>query len=541
MKPAIRLLALITGLLFGLLLMAACSPVRPLAATPEPAAEAATEPAPESAPEEPAPPADGTAGSMAGATASLPASMVDALASELRVQPDALTVISVEAVEWNDACLGVSEPGQMCAQVITPGYRIVVEAGGEQFTYHTDSRGASIRLAPNAAAAIDKGAPALSFARLTYAGPEEIGSGDDSDCAQMEIALNAARLVACDGTETTLPLPDSLAAAWEGLGERLGAFTYETPTEQVVLEGQGAAAGPEWQRAALAWARLTHAELATGQTSASARTALSWNFGLLADTPDVCAHLTVLDYGYAYAEQRACESGDLVTAAEGWLDQKEMAQFDAWLYDSAPFYVDDNYLNGVGDAPMETDAAAAVEAWAQALWTRLAGLPLAPADAAAGGSTDAGAAAATCSAPAGGGDVFASPDFGFCLVTPPGYAVVETAPGNFSLVAGGDIMNHVDPRVGIEVSEAGDRTLAQVTEQLLADYAPPGEAIEPQPVTAGGVEGVQLDNLPGQDTNRRLAFVHDGRVYSLLLTPFSPDAEPFYQTVLDSLRFTAQP
>lgn len=33
------------------------------------------------------------------------------------------------------------------------------------------------------------------------------------------------------------------------------------------------------------------------------------------------------------------------------------------------------------------------------------------------------------------GDVFESIGHGFCLVAPPGYAVVETAPGNFSLVA----------------------------------------------------------------------------------------------------------
>jgi hypothetical protein len=185
-----------------------------------------------------------------------------------------------------------------------------------------------------------------------------------------------------------------------------------------------------------------------------------------------------------------------------------------------------------------------VAAWAQAVWTRLTGLPLAPVAGAADASAataGAAAAAATCTAPAGGGDVFESPVYGFCLVTPPGYAVVETAPGNFSLAAGGDVMNHVDPRVSIEVSEAGDRTLAQVAEELTANYVPAGETAEQQAVTVGGVEGVLLDNLLGQDLNRRLAFVHNRRVYSLMLTPLSPAAEPFYQAVLDSLRFTSEP
>ena len=55
---------------------------------------------------------------------------------------------------------------------------------------------------------------------------------------------------------------------------------------------------------------VAHNRQSSGATSASARTALSWNLGLVAYTPDVCAHLTVLDYGYVYAEQRACEGGD---------------------------------------------------------------------------------------------------------------------------------------------------------------------------------------------------------------------------------------
>ena len=100
------------------------------------------------------------------------------------------------------------------------------------------------------------------------------------------------------------------------------------------------------------------------------------------DAPEVCAHLTVLDYGYAYAEQRACESGELVSSTEDWLNQEEMQQFDAWLYAYAPLYVDDNYLNGVGQEQMPEGEATAVQAWAEALWLRLTGMPVVPADSA---------------------------------------------------------------------------------------------------------------------------------------------------------------
>ena len=69
------------------------------------------------------------------------------LAGQLGIAVDAITVRSVERVEWNDASLGCSRPGQMYAQVITPGYRIVLEAAGQSYEYHTGG-GRVIRCKP---------------------------------------------------------------------------------------------------------------------------------------------------------------------------------------------------------------------------------------------------------------------------------------------------------------------------------------------------------------------------------------------------------
>jgi hypothetical protein len=61
------------------------------------------------------------------------------LATHLSIATDAISVVSVEQVDWNDASLGCPEPDMMYAQVITPGYRIVLEADGQTFEYHTGS------------------------------------------------------------------------------------------------------------------------------------------------------------------------------------------------------------------------------------------------------------------------------------------------------------------------------------------------------------------------------------------------------------------
>jgi hypothetical protein len=60
------------------------------------------------------------------------------LAGRLGIAEDQITVKSVEFVEWPDTCLGIARPDVVCATVITPGYRILFEATGRTYEYHTD-------------------------------------------------------------------------------------------------------------------------------------------------------------------------------------------------------------------------------------------------------------------------------------------------------------------------------------------------------------------------------------------------------------------
>ncbi len=69
------------------------------------------------------------------------------LVGRLQIDPDTIKLVSVEAVEWPDGCLGIQTPGVMCTMVITPGYRVVLEAGGKQYEYHTNVSGDVVRLA----------------------------------------------------------------------------------------------------------------------------------------------------------------------------------------------------------------------------------------------------------------------------------------------------------------------------------------------------------------------------------------------------------
>ena len=54
------------------------------------------------------------------------------------VDPSAVRVVSVTPNEWPDRSLGCPKPGTGYAQVITPGYLIILQAGDQQLEYHTD-------------------------------------------------------------------------------------------------------------------------------------------------------------------------------------------------------------------------------------------------------------------------------------------------------------------------------------------------------------------------------------------------------------------
>ena len=75
-----------------------------------------------------------------GSDKALAAAMAD-LAEQTGLSPNDIQLVSMEAVEWNDASLGCPQEGFMYAQVITPGFLIILEAQGQQYEYHTDRAG----------------------------------------------------------------------------------------------------------------------------------------------------------------------------------------------------------------------------------------------------------------------------------------------------------------------------------------------------------------------------------------------------------------
>jgi hypothetical protein len=76
-----------------------------------------------------------------GAPPAMLAAMRADAATRAGVAASAVTLESVESVTWRDASLGCPHPDMAYAQVLVPGWRVRIAAGGKSYSYHAGRRG----------------------------------------------------------------------------------------------------------------------------------------------------------------------------------------------------------------------------------------------------------------------------------------------------------------------------------------------------------------------------------------------------------------
>ncbi|HEY1250909.1 MAG TPA: hypothetical protein VGH97_06940 [Thermoanaerobaculia bacterium] len=63
------------------------------------------------------------------------------LSRQVNAPVDSIAGVSQDETTWNDSCLGCPQTGENCAQVLTPGYRVVLRVSDATYEYHTDMGG----------------------------------------------------------------------------------------------------------------------------------------------------------------------------------------------------------------------------------------------------------------------------------------------------------------------------------------------------------------------------------------------------------------
>ena len=122
------------------LLISGCTPTSApteTSAPVEPTTEQTTAPIQEETPE------------MSAETASseLKQAVLKAVSTQKNVSVDQLEIVSEEAADWPDACLGLGGPDEMCAMMLTPGWGFEVSDGEQTWQYRTDLDASQVRLA----------------------------------------------------------------------------------------------------------------------------------------------------------------------------------------------------------------------------------------------------------------------------------------------------------------------------------------------------------------------------------------------------------
>ncbi len=72
--------------------------------------------------------------------------VLEAAASRTSRPVATLKIVEAQPRNWSDGCLGLAKPDELCTQVITPGWQVVVTDGLRNWTYRTNELGNVIKL-----------------------------------------------------------------------------------------------------------------------------------------------------------------------------------------------------------------------------------------------------------------------------------------------------------------------------------------------------------------------------------------------------------
>jgi hypothetical protein len=236
------------------------------------------------------------------------------LAQQLHLRNEDVKIVRFEAVDWKNGCLGMQTVDMMCTEAIVPGFRVILEAQGQPYEYHTNQNGSKVVLAV---------APAVE---LQDAGIE--WQGQINGCQLARMNLNTVVFGSCGGPLLAGKYSgDTRASAYLYFVDNFTPFQADTVAGHVVLTGTGVTiASPAQQRMVAEFARLAAQEAAAGRTGAAIGTVIGWHRegGIAGFCDDVVVTVT----GEAYVT--TCKGGSPQAIGMLWLTSEQAQQVFDW-------------------------------------------------------------------------------------------------------------------------------------------------------------------------------------------------------------------
>lgn len=237
------------------------------------------------------------------------------LAQQQHLKPQDITVLSAESVQWPDQCLGVEIKGMTCAQSITPGYRVVLQANGKQYEYHTNQSGS---------AAILASAPQAGSQDAVISWTRQGGVCETAQIGSQTVAFGSCGNALMEASFAAPERKDDLAY----FTSTYSSFDAETPAGKLNFKGQGSRqASAVEQRMIAEWAHLVFVEAAGGRSGAGYGLAFAWHRegGVAGFCDDLSVYVT------GEADATSCKSTQAARPLRVRLSVDQLTQVYAWV------------------------------------------------------------------------------------------------------------------------------------------------------------------------------------------------------------------
>ena len=255
------------------------------------------------------------------------------LSGQLGLPPGGIRVVEAAESVWPNACLGFPAEGEICAEVLTPGFAVTLEADGQRYSFRTDESLKRIRLV--AAPRPDIGIP-LAIWRDTRSSFATATIGTDG----LAVGLRGG---------PQLAIRDRSADRERAIAElltRFAPFSAVTEAGEVDFRGTGEEeAGPVEQRMVAEWIRDYSRSISFDGDPGAPATVFVWErTGGIAEFCDIVGvnaggEVTISD----------CRDGRERRLAHAWLNRRQLTEFYHWM-DTLESFVSDQIDGDKGNA-----------------------------------------------------------------------------------------------------------------------------------------------------------------------------------------------
>lgn len=244
------------------------------------------------------------------------------LADFLKLDVNAIQIVSVTSQDWSDGCLGVSKPSQVCTAMIVAGYRVTLQALGSNYELHTNQTGKLIVLANQP---VVFGTPKGTGMQNPVIG----WKSGSLPCTALQIAGSQAAFGPCGSTPKVVELANlQRSVELSYFVKNYAALSAQTSAGEVILTGSGPVQPSTAQQRALAeWTQMVYLEVSIPAAMPNIGLALTWHRA--GGIAGFCDDLKIYRSGLAVAT--SCKGSQPMPLGSTWLSDAQLIPFFTWL------------------------------------------------------------------------------------------------------------------------------------------------------------------------------------------------------------------